>query len=75
MIKAQIPERMIPSGIYEVVIASVHSEKTRLDKLMIIIMNKSQETMVISRHQKLTSSYETKDRKIMVDFKFDALYR
>ena len=46
MIKAQISGRMISSGISEVAIASVHSEKTRLKKLMIIIMNKLQETMV-----------------------------
>ena len=43
--------------------ASVYSEKTRLKKLMmmkmniiIIIMNKSQETMVFSGRQKLTSA-------------------
>ena len=48
------------SGISDVVIASVHFEKTRLKKLMmrimiIIIMNKSQEMTVFSGHQKLTS--------------------
>ena len=57
-------------------IASVHSEKTRLKKLMkmmmiIIIMNKSQEMKVFSGRQKLTSEA----RKVMVDFKFDAIYR
>ena len=51
---------MVSSGISDVVIASVYSEKTRLKKLMmmrimiIIIMNKSQETMVFSGHHKLT---------------------
>ena len=46
-----------------VVIASVHSEKTRLKELMmmmmkmnIIIMNKLQETTVSSGRQKLTSA-------------------
>ena len=39
------------------------------------IMNKSQETMFFSGHQKLTSAYKTKARKVMVDFKFDALHR
>ena len=50
------------SGINDVVIASVHSEKTRLKKLMkimmmmIIIMNKLQEMTVFSGRQKLTST-------------------
>ena len=53
MIKAQISERMVSSGINDVAFASVYSEKTRLRKLMkiiiiIIIMNKSQETMFFS---------------------------
>ena len=50
MIKAQISERIVSSGISDVASASVHSEKNRLKKLMtmmkmsiiiIIIMNKS----------------------------------
>ena len=42
--------KMVSSGISDVVIVSVHSEKTRLKKLMkiIIIMNKSQEMKVFS---------------------------
>ena len=40
-------------------------------KLIIIIMNKSQETTLFSRNFR----YETKARNVMVDFKFDALYR
>ena len=44
MIKAQISGRMVSSGISDVAIASVHSEKTHLKKLFIIITNKSQET-------------------------------
>ena len=52
MIKAQISGRMQSSGISDVVIASVHSEKNRLKKLMMIfIMNKLQETTVFSRRQ------------------------
>ena len=44
---------MVSSGISDEVIASVHSEKTHLKKLMkmmmiIIIMNKSQETTVLA---------------------------
>ena len=38
-------------------------------------LNKSQETTVFGRHQKLTSAVKKKARKVMVDFKFDALYR
>ena len=38
MIKAQISGRMIPSGTSDVAIASVHSEKTHLKKLMKIII-------------------------------------
>ena len=37
MIKAQIPGRMVSSGISDVVI-SVYSEKTRLKKLMMIMI-------------------------------------
>ena len=42
MIKAQISGRMISSGTNDVAITSVHSEKTRLKKLMkiIIIVNR-----------------------------------
>ena len=38
MIKAKISGRMISSGISDVVIASVHSEKTRLKKLIMIMI-------------------------------------
>ena len=38
MIKAQISGRMVSSGISDVASASVHSEKTRLKKLMMIKM-------------------------------------
>ena len=48
MIKAQISGRMVSSGISDVAFASVNSEKARLKKLIIIIMNKSQETTVFS---------------------------
>ena len=54
MIKAQISGRMISSGISDVATASVYSEKTRLKKLiMIIIMliNKLQETTVFGGRQ------------------------
>ena len=48
----------------------VYSEKTRLKKLMMImIMNND------GFHGCQKFRYETKARKVMVDFKFDALYR
>ena len=50
MIKAQIPGIMLSSGISDVAIASVHSEKNCLKKCMmimiIIMLNKSQEMML-----------------------------
>ena len=55
-IKAQISGRMASIGISDAVTASVCLEKTCLKKLMmIVIMNKSQETTVFHGHQKLTS--------------------
>ena len=41
MIKTQISGRMISSGISDVVLASVHSEKTSLKKLIMIINRKT----------------------------------
>ena len=65
MIKAQISGRMVSSGISDVAFASVHSEKNRLKKLliMIIIMKKSQETMVFSELQKLISAMKLRPEK------------
>ena len=55
---------MVSSGISDVAIALVHSEKTRLKKLMmIIIMNKLQETMVFSGSHKLTSALKLRPEK------------
>ena len=78
MIIAHSSGEKVSSGISDVVIASVHSEKTRLKKLtmkmmmmMTMIINKSQEMMVFSGDFR----HETEARKVMVDFKFDALYR
>ena len=61
MIKARISGRMISIGISDVVIASVYSEKTH--------------PTVFRRAPEIDFRYETKARKVMVDFKFDALYR
>ena len=41
--------KLVTSGISDVAIASVHSEKTRLKKLIMIIMNLSQETSIFGR--------------------------
>ena len=79
---------MVSIGISDIVTASVYSEKTRMKKLMmkmiiiiiiiIIIIRKKRR---FSREPEIDFRYETKARKVkvdfkvMVDFKFDALYR
>ena len=56
------------SGRSDVAIASVHSEKTRLKKtimiISVIIMNKSQETTIFSGHQKLTFRLKLRPEKL-----------
>ena len=69
--KAQISGRM---DISDVAFTSEYSEKTRLKKLMMIIMNKSQERRFLAG-ARILFHYETEARKVMVDFKFDALCR
>ena len=59
--KTQISGKLLTSGISDVAIASLHSEKTRLKKMIMIIiisssMNKSQESTVFRGRQKLTSA-------------------
>ena len=60
---------MASIGISDVVTASVYSEKTRLKKLMMMmkmiisIMNKSQETTVFHGRQKLTSAMKQRPEK------------
>ena len=66
MIKVQISGRMISSGISDVTINSVYSEKTRLKKLiMLIIMltNLLQEMTVFGWCQKLTSAMKLRPEK------------
>ena len=59
-------------------IASVHSEKTRLKKMIMIIiiisMNKLQELTVFHGAPEIDLRFEIKARKVMIDFKFDTLY-
>ena len=59
-------------------IASVHSEKTRMKKMIMIIiiisMNKIARIDGFSRAPEIDFHYEIKARKVMVDFIFDALY-
>ena len=50
------------SGISDVAIASVHSKKTRLKKI-IISMNKLQESTVFGGRQKLTSATKLRPEK------------
>ena len=57
--KGKANYKLVTSGISVVAFASVYSEKTRMKKLMImiiIIMNLSQETTVFGGRQKLTSA-------------------
>ena len=60
IIKGQISGKLVTSDISDVAIVSVHSEKTRLKKMIMIIiiisMNKSQESTVFGGRQKLTSA-------------------
>ena len=74
MIKAHSSGKKVSSGISDVVITSVYSEKTHLKKLMmmimmmkimimITIMNKSQEKKVFSGRQKLTSAMKLRPDK------------
>ena len=66
IIKAQISGKVVTSGISDVATASVHSEKTRLKKMImiiIIIMNKSQEMTVFYGCQKLTSAMKQRPEK------------
>ena len=69
MIKTHSSGKMVSSGISDVVVASVHSEKNcRLNKLMMmmmmnIIMNKSQETTIIRGCHKLTSAMNLRPEK------------
>ena len=64
-IKAQISGRMVSSGISDVAFVTVHSKKTRLKKLImiIIIMKKSQEMTIFSGRQKLTSAMKLRPEK------------
>ena len=66
MASASTPSANEPAkNLSDEAIASVHSEKTRLKKLIMIIfiMKKSQETMVFSGRQKLTSSMKLRPEK------------
>ena len=65
IIKSQISGKFITSGISDVATASVLSEKTCMKKLImiIIIMNKSQETTVFHGRQKLTSAMKLRPEK------------
>ena len=62
MLKAQISGRMVSSGINDVAFASVYSEKTRLKKLMMIVMNESQET-TFKRASQIDFRYELRPEK------------
>ena len=67
MIKGTISGRMLSSGISHVAFPSVYSERTRLKKcwimIIIIMMNKSQESTVFHWRQKLTSAMKQRPEK------------
>ena len=65
IIKAQISGKLVTSGISDVAITSVDSEKTRLKKMIFIIisMNKSQESTVFGGRRKLTTATKLKPEK------------
>ena len=58
IIEVQISGKLVTSGISDVAITSAHSKKTCMKKtiMIIIIMNKSQESTVFGGRQKLTSA-------------------
>ena len=63
--KSTISGKLENSGISDVAIVSVHTEKTRLKNLImiIIIMDLLQETTVFGEHQKVTSAIKLKPEK------------
>ena len=66
IINAQISGKLVSSGISDVAIDSVHSEKTILKKIIIIIitsMKKSQKSTGFGALQKLTSALKLSPEK------------
>ena len=63
IIKGHLTRKLVNSRISDVAITSVHYEKTRLKKLIIILMNLSQETTVFGGCQKLTSAMKVRPEK------------
>ena len=69
IIKDQISEKLVTSGISDVYVAivSVHSEKICLKKMVMIIiiisMNKSQECTIFGGRHKLTSAMKQRPEK------------
>ena len=76
IIKEKVSGELVTSGISDVAIASVHSpRKTSDNDYDIICMNKSQESRFFTGTRNIDFRYATKAKKVMVDFKFDAVYR
>ena len=64
--KRKISGKLVTIGISDVAIASVHSKKTHLKKMIMIIiisMNKSQKSTVFHGRQKLTSAVKQRPEK------------
>ena len=71
--KAQISGKLVTSVISDVATSSVHSEKTRPKKLIMIIRITPKKRR-FSRGPEINFRHETIARIVMIDFKFDALY-
>ena len=84
MVKVQISGRMASIGISDVVTTSLYSYKTCIKKLimmmkMIIIIYYYYHELIarndgFSRAPEIDFRYETKARKVVVDFKFEAKF-
>ena len=64
--KSKISGKLISRSISDVTIALVNYEKTRLKKMIMIIIisvNKSQESMVFGGRQKMTSTMKQRSEK------------
>ena len=72
--KSQISGKLVSSGISDVVFTSVYSEKTPLKKLMFDYEYITRNNF-FWRAPEIDFCYETEAKKLIIDFKFDALYR
>ena len=72
IIKAQISGKLVNSGDHLSTLRETRMMKMFLIIIIIISLNKSQESIFFSRAPEIDFRYVRKARKVMVDFKFDA---